>query len=84
MSFSVLTLSGVTVFFFSFSSREVDDAELCRLEGVRDKLVCKIILGIEDEITLILNELRSMKNLVEVDIFLIKNYLHFIERAWIK
>ncbi|XP_057332316.1 uncharacterized protein LOC130672074 [Microplitis mediator] len=44
------------------SSSSVDNAEICELERVREKLIFKINLGIEDEIELIADVINTLNN----------------------
>nr|XP_033193831.1 uncharacterized protein LOC117158728 isoform X1 [Bombus vancouverensis nearcticus] len=58
-------------------SSEVDDAELCKVNELRERLIFKILMGIDNELTLLFNILTRFNN-VNQDL---KNRLNNLEDA---
>ncbi|XP_033307981.1 uncharacterized protein LOC117209743 isoform X1 [Bombus bifarius] len=58
-------------------SSEVDDAELCKVDELRERLIFKILMGIDNELTLLFNILTRFNN-VNQDL---KNRLNNLEDA---
>ncbi|XP_033307982.1 uncharacterized protein LOC117209743 isoform X2 [Bombus bifarius] len=56
---------------------EVDDAELCKVDELRERLIFKILMGIDNELTLLFNILTRFNN-VNQDL---KNRLNNLEDA---
>lgn len=44
-------------------SNEVDDAELCKIDELRERLIFKILMGIDSELELLLNILTQFNNI---------------------
>ncbi|XP_003702011.1 uncharacterized protein LOC100878666 [Megachile rotundata] len=59
------------------TSKEVDDAELCEMDEVRERLIFKILMGINNELELIMDILTRFNN-VNQDL---KNRLRNLESA---
>lgn len=58
-------------------SKEVDDAELCKMEEVRERLIFKILMGINNELELIMDILTRFNNINQD----LKNRLKNLENA---
>ncbi|XP_012166022.1 uncharacterized protein LOC100652282 isoform X1 [Bombus terrestris] len=58
-------------------SSEVDDAELCKVNELRERLIFKILMGIDDELTLLFNILMRFNNINQD----LKNRLNNLEDA---
>lgn len=48
-------------------SNEVDDAELCKIDELRERLIFKILMGIDSELELLLNILTQFNNINQVN-----------------
>ncbi|XP_015609946.1 uncharacterized protein LOC107274901 [Cephus cinctus] len=59
------------------TSKEVDNAEICSVDGLREKLIFKINMGIEDEIALVLDVVSQLNNANQS----LKNKLDTLESA---
>ncbi|KZC12142.1 PREDICTED: uncharacterized protein LOC107190259 [Dufourea novaeangliae] len=44
------------------TSKEVNNAELCKIDGVYERLIYKILMGIDNELTLLLDVLKRFNN----------------------
>ncbi|XP_050479095.1 uncharacterized protein LOC126868012 isoform X1 [Bombus huntii] len=58
-------------------SSEVDDAELCKVDELRERLIFKILMGIDNELTLLFNILTRFNNINQD----LKNRLNNLEDA---
>ncbi|XP_043585372.1 uncharacterized protein LOC122569002 isoform X2 [Bombus pyrosoma] len=56
---------------------EVDDAELCKIDELRERLIYKILMGIDNELTLLFNILMRFNNINQD----LKNRLNNLEDA---
>ncbi|XP_050479105.1 uncharacterized protein LOC126868012 isoform X2 [Bombus huntii] len=56
---------------------EVDDAELCKVDELRERLIFKILMGIDNELTLLFNILTRFNNINQD----LKNRLNNLEDA---
>ncbi|XP_033179204.1 uncharacterized protein LOC100743717 isoform X2 [Bombus impatiens] len=60
-----------------FVISEVDDAELCKVDELRERLIFKILMGIDNELTLLFNILTRFNNINQD----LKNRLNNLEDA---
>lgn len=62
-------------------SKEVNDAELCKMDEVHERLIFKILMGIDNELVLIFDILTRFNNINQVHkmfllTFLIDSFLN--------
>lgn len=62
---------------FCYSS-EVDDAELCKVDELRERLIFKILMGIDNELTLLFNILTRFNNVNQVNKIFISTFISYL------